>query len=59
MYMLFKIWRVRQPQASGFGTKNFHQTIKNMFKFCSYPKTLKTNFIGYVQGVPKKRNLHK
>ncbi len=37
--MLLKIWRVRQPLASHTATKNFRQNIKNMFKFCSYPKT--------------------
>ena len=31
------------------GQKKFRQNIRNMFKFCSYLKTLKTNFIGYVK----------
>ena len=47
--MLLKIWRVyANLWHPASGQKNFRQTIKNMFKFCSYPKTLKTNFIGYV-----------
>ena len=30
------------------GQKNFRQYMKNMFKFCTHPEKLNTNFIEYV-----------